>query len=342
METKEKRAPAKTRKPSSGAERPTKGKTAGKPRQAPQKTARVRATTPKPAPAKKTPAPRRPARRPAEKQPTPDVVYVQPTPFNKGRFILCIGIAVAVVLAVIFGMAIFFKVDAEKILVSGADKYSETQIVEAAGIKDGENLFSISEPRISSIIIDRLPYVKRVRVGIKLPDTVKIEIEELEVVYSVEDNEGGWWLIDSAGGVIDQTNSAEARQHTQILGVKIAKPTVGEPAKAWQPVSEDSEEGTEPVTVLASEQLSTVCTVTQYLEDCGIIGELASIDVTNLGDIQLWHGEKYQILLGDTMEMSFKIRTLKSTLDQMGNYQSGVLDISFTVWPDKVGYTPFS
>jgi len=337
METKERRVPGKTRKPSSGGTGTAKEKTTGRTRSPGKKTDGRKSV-----PEKKKTSPGRRPRRTAEKKPSPDVVYVQPAPFNKGRFVLCIVIAVAVALAVILGMAIFFKVDADKILVSGTNKYTVAQIVEASGIKDGENLFAISEPRVSSSIIDRLPYVYHVRVGIKLPDTVKIEIEELEVVYSVEDSNGGWWLIRSDGGVVEQTNSAEAQQHTRILGVKIAEPTVGEPAKAYQPISESPEGETEPVTVLASEQLSVVCTIAQYLEDSGIIGELKTIDVTNLGDIQMWYGEKYQILLGDTLEMSFKIRTLKSTLDRMGDYQSGMLDISFTVWPDTVGYTPFS
>lgn len=337
METKEKTVPRKPRKPASGGEHGTKAKTVERTRRPPRKTAEGKSkTTAKNAAAGKT------SQRSSRRQPSPDVVYVQPMPFNRGRFILCIVIAVAVVLAVIFGMAIFFKVDAEKIQVSGTDKYSVTQIVEASGIKDGENLFSVSEPRVSSSIIARLPYVKQVRVGIKLPDTVKIEIEELTVVYSIEDSAGGWWLIRSDGNVIEQTNSADAKRYTKLLGVKLQDPVVGQPAKAFQPVSDTPEGETAPVTVLASEQISVACTVMQYLEDSGIIGELASIDVTNLGDIQLWYGEKYQILLGDSLELSYKIRTLRSSLEQMGDYQSGVLDISFTVWPDKVGYTPFS
>ena len=330
METKERKTPPKTRKTSPEGAKSTKSNTAVKNKAPSKKTER------KPSSAGST------QRRRSTKRPSPDVVYVQPMPFNRGRFILCIMIAVAVVLAVLFGMSIFFKVDADKILVSGMEKYSVAQIVEAAGIEDGENLFSVNEAQISSRIIDRLPYVKQARVGIKLPDTVKIEIEELEVVYSVEADDGSWWLIRSDGGVIEQTNSADAQLYTQLLGVKLAEPVAGQPAQALQPITETPEGETEPVTVRASEQLSVACTVMQYMEDSGIIGEMSSIDVTNLGDIQLWYGEEYQILLGDTMEMSFKIRTMKATLEQVGQYQSGVLDISFTVWPDKVGYTPFS
>lgn len=284
-------------------------------------------------------------RRKTPKKPTPEVVYTQPLPFNRTRFVLCLLITVAVVLAFVFGMSIFFKVDADKIMVSGTDKYTAWQIREASGIQDGENLLSISEPRISSNIQDALPYVNKVRVGIKLPDTVKIEIEELAVVYAVEATDSSWWLMRSDGWIIEKTNSADAEQHTKLLGVKIADPAQGQQARAADPEqtqSTDPAGEAAPVTVLPSEQLSTAISIAQFLEDSGVIGDAASIDVTDLGDLQLWYGQRYQVVLGDALELGYKIRTMKSAIDQMGDYQSGILDVSFTTWPNEVGYTPFS
>lgn len=289
---------------------------------------------------RRTTAPAR--RRPSQRKPSPDVVYVQPAPFNRTRFILCLLIVVAVVLAVIFGMSLFFKVDADKIMVSGTEKYTAWQIREASGIKDGENLLSISAPRISSNIEDALPYVNKVRVGIKLPDTVKIEIEELDVVYSAEAVDGSWWLIRSDGYVVEKTNSADAEQYTKLLGIQLADPTQGQQATANQQTQDDQEGETVPVTVLASEQLAAALSIAQYLEDCGIIGQAESIDVTDMGDLNLWYGEQYQVALGNNLELSRKIRSMKAAIDQMSDYQSGVLDVSFTTWPNEVGYTPFS
>lgn len=291
-------------------------------------------------------------RRATKPQPSPDVVYTQPTPFNKDRFVLNLLIVGAVVLALIFGMSIFFKV--EKITISGANKYSAKQIEDATGLKGGENLLSISEPRIAKIIQDALRYVDKVRVGIKLPNTVKIEIVELAVVYSVECIDGSWWLISSEGNIIEKTNDADAGRHTKILGVKLADPALGEKATAAQPEETvpdgevlpegetQSTEETSPVTVLPQEQLDMAITIAENMESAGIIGEATSIDVTNLSDLQIWYGERFQVLLGDSMELNYKIRTMKATLEQMDDYQGGVLDISFTTWPNEVGYTPFS
>ena len=83
-------------------------------------------------------------------------------------------------------------------------------------------------------------------------------------------------------------------------------------------------------------------TIVEYMESAGIIGEATSVNVTNLADLQIWYGERFQVLLGDSMELNYKIRTMKSTMEQMDDYQGGVLDISFTTWPNEVGYTPFS
>ena len=342
MDTNERRP---KRKPAGNTGRTRSGAASTTKRKAtPAQKANQTAAKPQKPAARRTPvktAPKR--RRPAQPQPSQDVVYTQPDPFNRGRFILNLLIVGAVVLALIFGMSIFFKVDIDKVTVSGANKYTEMQIREASGIKDGDNLLSISEPRIASKLHDALPYVDDVRVGIKLPDTVKIEIVELEVVYAIESVDAGWWLMRSDGVIIEKTNDADAGQHTKVLGIKITGPAQGQKAVAVEEVTEPAEgEETTPVTVKGQEQLSAAISILQLLEDNGVIGDAASVDVTNLADLQIWFGDRFQVILGDTLELSYKVRAMKSAIDQMGDYQGGVLDASFTTWPNEVGYTPFS
>jgi len=338
METNEK---SRIRKKPEGEQQPQRRPHGDAPRRKPSATAVKNRTQQagKKRPAPKAPA-KRPQRKPAPKQPTPDVVYTQPGPFNRNRFILYLVSAVAVVLALLFGMSIFFKV--KTVTVTGNSKYTAWDVREASGIMDGENLLTISAPRISSNIRDALPYVNKIRVGIKLPDTVKIEIVELDVVYAVEASDGSWWLIRSDGVLTEKTNNADAGQYTKLLGVQIADPAVGQQAVAYQP-QQTSEDGTTiPVTVLASDQLQTALTIAQHLESNGMIGSAASIDVTSLTGIEIWYGQQYQVSLGDAMQLDYKIKSMVSAIEEMGDYQSGMLDVSFTAWPDEVGYTPFS
>ncbi len=287
-------------------------------------------------------------RPPSAKEPTPDIVYTPPGPFNRNRFLLQLATVIAVVFALLFGMSIFFKVDGDKVAVSGNEKYSAWQVREASGIQDGENLLTISEAKISSNVIAALPYVEEVRVGIKLPDTVKIEVVELDVVYAVEAQDTTWWLMRADGGVIEKTTAAEAQQYTRVLGVQLNQPQVGEKAEAYQPVSEETtaDGQTVPVTVNAAQQLEAAVSVLQYLEENGVIGEAASVDVTNLGDLEIWFEDRFQILLGDASQLFYKIGLAKEAIGQLEAYDSGVLDVTLTVQPDpekeyQVIFTPF-
>ena len=280
-------------------------------------------------------------RKPSTNRPSADVVYTQPGPFNIERFLLHLATAVAVVLALLFGMSIFFKVDT--VTVTGNEKYTAWDVMEASGIQKGDSLLTLNEAKINSHVIDRLPYVNKVRVGIKLPDTVKIEIVELDVAYAIEADDGSWWFMGVDGRIVEKTNSADAELHTKILGVKITAPEVGQKVQAAQPVSEETtpEGDTIPVVIQASQQLDVAVSIVQYLETCGVLGEVASVDVGDLSDIELWYGERYQVTLGDSTQLSKKISSMKAAIDKMDDYQKGILDVSFTTWPDQPGYTPF-
>ncbi len=275
-----------------------------------------------------------------------DVVYTQPMAFHKGRFMLRLLTVVGVVVAVILSMAIFFKV--KTVAVSGTDKYTAWDIRVASGIREGENLLTLSDAQISGRITTALPYVKQVRVGIKLPDTVNIVIEELEVTYAMQATDESWWLISAEGRVVDSVNFADAQGHTQILGVRLASPVVGQQAVAEEPTQEatgDLPEGaTKPVTVKGSERLNLVVAILQNLEESGVLGQMKSIDVTNVGAIELWYENRFQINLGDNTQLSRKIKAVKAAIDspEMGDYSTGTMDASFTTWPDVVGFLPFT
>lgn len=326
--------PKTTRPVSAGAKASVKRKTTSGRKTAGTKTAATTAT--------------RMRRKATTKTAAPEVVYTQPGPFNRTRFILRLVTVVAVVMALLFGMSIFFKVDV--VTVAGMEKYTEWDIREASGIRDGENLLTLSEARISSNIISKLPYVATVRVGIKLPDTVKIEIKELDVVYAVEAQDGSWWLMRADGGVVEKTNSADAQAYTKVVGVQITDPQVGSPAVAYQPVAEETTPEGElvPVTVNAADQFRVAVSILQYLEDRRVLGEIETVDVSNTSDLKLWYADRFEVLLGDSTELSRKIGVITVAIrDYMESYDSGVLDASMTVQPDpdkayEVIFTPVS
>lgn len=283
----------------------------------------------------------------------PAVVYTDPKPINVNKMLMQIVVVLAVVLAVVMGLSVFFKV--EQVVVYGNKAYSAWNVQEAAGIEGGENLLTLNTFRASGQIKAGLPYVDKVRIGIKLPDTVNIYIEEIDVAYAIQSQNGTWWLMTSGGNVVEQIDAGTAGSYTKILGVELDNPVVGEIGKPVETVTEaiptataaEGEtaptEGFTPVIVTGQNRLDAVLAILSSLELNGIVGEAASVDVSSLSNIELWYGQKFQVKLGDINNMDYKISCMKTAIEsQMKEYDMGVLDVSFTTWTDQVGYTPFS
>lgn len=295
----------------------------------------------------------------APRRPMPEVVYTPPKAFNRNRLLLRLTSVAAVVLALTLGISIFFKV--KVITVSGAAMYTPWEVREASGIQEGEGLLSFGQSGAAAKIISELPYVESVRIGIKLPDTVNIEIKELSVSYAVKDQSGFWWLISSDGKVLEQVDSAVAGSHTQVLGVTLSLPAPGAQAVAAEAVAatQPQEPGatdaadastqatipgvSAPAAVAPSERLNAALQVLQYLEANSMMGKTASVNVEDLTRIVVWYGTQYEIVLGDTSRLAEKVSSVATVIsEQLKDYEAGTLDISYTIWTEGVGYTPFS
>lgn len=280
---------------------------------------------------------------PVKPKGTPDVVYMPPKPFSRNRLMLHLATVAAIVMALLLGISVFFKVDAEKIKVSGNLKYSEWEIVQASGLAGGENLLTFSHAGAAGKIILELNYIDSVRIGIKLPDTVMIEVHEVDVTYAVKDRADAWWLMSANGKVVAKAENGAEENCTKILGVRLDSPAINQQAKAYEETQTGTDEDGDPIPVIYTnaQRLSTVLDIAQYLELNGVLGQAASVDVNNMGDIQLWYKDQYQVKLGDSSQLGYKIGMMAKMIRQMDDYQSGVLDLTFTTYPDKGGFKHF-
>ena len=280
----------------------------------------------------------------------PNVTYTQPLPFNLNKLLLQLTVVIAVVLAVVIGLSVFFKV--ERVVVYGNEAYSAWTIKEASGIEDGERLLGIGRPRASGKIITALPYVKTARIGIKLPDTVNIYIEEFDVSYAVQAADESWWLMTSTGKIAEQIDKATSNSYTKVLGVQVVGPVVGQQAVALEVFAPEAEEATEAtdstevtspvITVTANDRLQAALLILGKLEENDIVGEVATVNVANLYNLELQYGQRYQVKLGDTSNMDRKISEMKASVMQLNDYQTGILDVSYTTYAEGPFYTPLA
>ena len=283
------------------------------------------------------PAVQRVVRPPREE--IPQVIYRAPRPMRRGKFLWKLVSMAAVVAAVFMALSVFFRV--ETITVAGADKYSPWMIRQAAGVEPGDSLLGIGKARVASRIVAKLPYVDEVKVSVRLPGTVEIEITELQVTYSIEDENGAWWLISSSGRAVERVTLEKALGYTRVDGLVIRTPQPGQTVQALPGQIVDPGEGTS-VTLnqsQADKQLSDLIIVMNALEENRIIGEIARIDVTNPADIRLEYPQLLMVLLGDSERMDYKISYLTSAVNQLEDSQSGELELSLQ-YSENAIFTP--
>ena len=264
------------------------------------------------------------------------------------RLVMSIGVAVLISLM----LMAFLRV--RTVSVVGNSMYSQTEIQEASGISEGSALLLVNKTTAASRIRAQLPYIDEVRVGINLPDTVKIEVVELETTFAVAADDGSFWLINSGGRLIEKITGKDASDYLKIEGVRIESGEVGDQAKAveepeqTQPeetdeeAEEDEEEAEErPPEASAAERLDIALQIVRQLAEEEDIRSITSVDVTSIYDLQIWYGTRFQVKLGGASELSYKLEYMVAALAQLESYQTGVLDLTFQE-AKKATFIPWS
>ena len=78
------------------------------------------------------------------------------------------------------------------------------------------------------------------------------------------------------------------------------------------------------------------------LEKNGVMSNIDTVNVSDLQQLSLWYQDRYMVTLGDTSRLEYKIGAMKAAIQKMGEYQSGYLDVSFTIWPNEVHHKQFN
>ena len=303
-------------------------------------------------------------------------------------------IMAAIVAAVIFGVAIFFKVNTVE--VQGNTIYSADEIRSASGIQKGDNLFTLNKEAAAGSIKASLPYVETVSIIRFLPDKIVIEVKESDATFAVTTDTNTTWLINSVGKALEQISDsapdstltaeptapdaeapveepveqpventdsenagedeaqqppenpdaasgeqtqqpsdtagtagrdtaaeasgadnsaiqADGKRIPRILGVTVNSPTVGSVVTATNPAS-----------------LNAALAVIAELDGTGLLDHIVSINTEKEYDIVLQYDGRYEIRLGGTEELSYKIDYLTVILSKLSDFQAGVIDLTFS------------
>ena len=199
-------------------------------------------------------------------------------------------IMLAVVAAIVFGVAIFFKVNT--IEIQGNTVYSADQIIEASQIQQGDNLLTVNKALAVGNIKAALPYVEDVSIAV-MTDT------------------NACWLVGPSGKALERIEPAAFNENPHINGLLISTPTEGEAVSSPTPTA-----------------LAAALDVMKELDGTGLLEHIRVIDVEKEYDMSIWYDERYEIKLGGTDELAYKIRYLCSILDQLSEFQAGTIDLT--------------
>lgn len=223
-------------------------------------------------------------------------------------------IMLAVVAAIVLGVAIFFRV--HTVEVQGNTIYSKEQVVKASGVEAGDNLLMVNRAAVAGSIKARMPYVRDVSVSPMLPDTVVIQIKESDVAVLVQSDIGADWYVNTDGRIMGSSVEGFRGQVVELTGVTITAPKTGEQAAA--------SEG-------QAENLHAALQVIRQMEGTGLIGQITALDAEKSFDLILYCGDRLDILLGGTEELEYKIQYLQVILEELEEYQKGTIDLTFDV-----------
>lgn len=281
---------------------------------------------------KPRPAGQRPPQRGRKKAKKPHRVYNTNFGF---KFLVML----AVVAVIVLSMIIFFKVKHIEVLSpEGSDPapnyYSAQEIVAASGINLDDNLLSLSKATVAARIHAALPYVNDIQIKKQLPGTVIISYTEFEITYAIEDINGDWWLMSRNGTVLEAVDEKTAKTHLYVTGMPILVPKPGESIQPY------SDKGADMSEIGAKQKV--ILDIIPALEDAGFVKQLCRIDVSTSYDLTLWWiDERYEIRLGTTENLDYKLLFLASTLENSDvQRRSGTIDLSFQE-DDKVHFLEF-
>lgn len=228
---------------------------------------------------------------------------------KRRRMISRIGIAVLVLLAIVFAPTIFFQVS--KINVTGDTRYTSEQLIKSTGVKQGDNMFFLDTKQIAADLKDEYPYLDTVKLRRKLPSTLQIEVSDRTAALSIEQN-GKYLILDMSGKVLEKTKSA-AKGTAKVTGVPMKGLHVGDTV-------DENKYG----------KAASVMKLLELTDQYGMKKHIKTIDVEKAYDVRVTYDKRYTILLGALEEsnLEHKIQFLKAILKEPSLPESGVIDLT--------------
>jgi len=203
-----------------------------------------------------------------------------------------------VCVCLVAALTLFFRVN--QVRITGQQRYTDQQVLEASGIEYGDNLLLLNKYDAAGSIVDALPYIEEIRINRTMPDTLIIEVRECSNPMGVL-QDGSVWVISSSGRIVDQKGESAAEQYPLISGCQLLAPSVGTQVAL--------------ATEYASQQASLLALMAA-LEESGMMGEVDGIRLDDLSAIRMDYTGRFTVKMPYGADYAMKLKILRQALAQ--------------------------
>lgn len=191
-----------------------------------------------------------------------------------------------------------FLFNVDEIVVSGeSDSYTYMEIVEASGIRAGDNLFRMDTGKAEKAILDSLINVETADVNRDFPSTLRIHVTRCIPAYNIQ-HENGVLLVSRKGKILSDNNFYTQTEELPIIyGFDPADLTAG--------------------TQLESKNKNKYDAFTQLISrfDRDDNSDIASIDLTNEYDIVVYYRSGLVFRMGNWTDVDYKLDLAQNVMN---------------------------
>ena len=212
---------------------------------------------------------------------------------------------------IVVALTLFFRVDT--VVVTGTQRYTQQEVIDATGIKTGDNLFLMNKYDVAQNIVGELPYIEEIRINRKLPDTLLIQVEECGTPLALV-QDGSAWLISSTGKIVDQKTAAEATDYGTIDGCELLAPSVG------STIALKTEYATQQTSLLR---------LLAALEDEDMMGDVNAIHLGDASTLNMDYLDRFTVEMPyGADDYGWLMQVLKIAVGQLETNQTGTIRLN--------------
>ncbi len=199
------------------------------------------------------------------------------------------------------------------IVVEGESIYKDENIISAADLEIGINMFTVTEGEVNKKVTAELPYIHRVDIKRKLPDTIIVTVEPTADKYHITGDKS-YICLDENLKVVSVKKRKLTDGSFRILGLDSQEAEI---ASEFKP-SENNKE-----------RFSLAQRIVSAIESKGIMKK-AEINLEDLSDVTVTYDSRIVIYLGDCKELENRISLASDVVETAASQgQTGYIDTRY-------------